>query len=99
MCVNYVRACVQTGSVASGIPQFRLPFFDIENEDEKFTFFEAVVELWPGLMIVPLVSILSTVSVAKAFSKYTSRIRSAGRRRNGNTIPVLRRRRDEIIRE
>ncbi|XP_022178509.1 sodium-independent sulfate anion transporter-like isoform X2 [Myzus persicae] len=59
---------VLTGTIASGIPQFRLLFLDYENEDEKFTFFEGLSRLWPGAIVVPLVSILSTVSVAKAFS-------------------------------
>jgi len=57
------------GTIASGIPQFRFPFLDYEDEDEKFTFFEGLSRLWPGAIVVPLVSILSTVSVAKAFSK------------------------------
>jgi sodium-independent sulfate anion transporter 11 len=57
------------GHIASGIPQFRFPFLDYEDEDEKFTFFEGLSRLWPGAIVVPLVSILSTVSVAKAFSK------------------------------
>lgn len=57
------------GKIASGIPQFRFPFSDYEDEDEKFTFVEGLNRLWPGVMVVPLVSILSTVSVAKAFSK------------------------------
>lgn len=59
---------VLTGSIASGIPQFRFPFLDYEDENEKFTFFEGLSGLWPGAIVVPLVSILSTVSVAKAFS-------------------------------
>ncbi|XP_025204771.1 sodium-independent sulfate anion transporter-like [Melanaphis sacchari] len=59
---------VLTGNIASGIPQFRFPFSDYEDEDEKFTFFEGLSRLWPGAIVVPLVSILSTVSVAKAFS-------------------------------
>ncbi|XP_022178528.1 sodium-independent sulfate anion transporter-like [Myzus persicae] len=59
---------VLTGTIASGIPQFRFPFLDYEDEDEKFTFFEGLSRLWPGAIVVPLVSILSTVSVAKAFS-------------------------------
>ncbi|XP_025414085.1 sodium-independent sulfate anion transporter-like [Sipha flava] len=59
---------VLTGHIASGIPQFRFPFLDYEDEDEKFTFFEGLSRLWPGAIVVPLVSILSTVSVAKAFS-------------------------------
>ncbi|XP_060861652.1 sodium-independent sulfate anion transporter-like [Metopolophium dirhodum] len=59
---------VLTGTIASGIPQFRFLFLDYENEDEKFTFLEGLSRLWPGVIVVPLVSILSTVSVAKAFS-------------------------------
>ncbi|KAL5243165.1 hypothetical protein ACI65C_010575 [Semiaphis heraclei] len=59
---------VLTGTIASGIPQFRFPFMDYEDEDEKFTFIEGLSRLWPGAIVVPLVSILSTVSVAKAFS-------------------------------
>ncbi|XP_001949549.1 sodium-independent sulfate anion transporter [Acyrthosiphon pisum] len=59
---------VLTGTIASGIPQFRFLFLDYENEDEKFTFLEGLSRLWPGAIVVPLVSILSTVSVAKAFS-------------------------------
>jgi len=59
---------VLTGGIANGIPQFRFPFLDYEDEDEKFTFFEGLSRLWPGMIVVPLVSILSTVSVAKAFT-------------------------------
>ncbi|XP_050537919.1 sodium-independent sulfate anion transporter-like isoform X2 [Daktulosphaira vitifoliae] len=58
-----------TGKIANGIPNFRSPFLDYEDENEKYTFFEAVSNLWPGIIIVPLVSILSTISIAKAFSR------------------------------
>ncbi|XP_050432782.1 sodium-independent sulfate anion transporter-like [Adelges cooleyi] len=57
-----------TGTIVNGIPRFRFPFLDYEDEDEKFTFVEALTKLWPGVIVVPLVSILSTISVAKAFS-------------------------------
>ncbi|KAL4122633.1 hypothetical protein QTP88_014923 [Uroleucon formosanum] len=59
---------VLTGTIDSSIPQFRFLFLDYENEDEKFTFLEGLSRLWPGAIVVPFVSILSTVSVAKAFS-------------------------------
>lgn len=49
---------------------------DYEDEDEKFTFFEGLSRLWPGVFVVPLVSILSTISVAKAFSKFNIIVKS-----------------------
>lgn len=67
---RYSETILIKGKIASGIPQFRFPFLDYEDEDEKFTFFEGLTRLWPGIIVVPLVSILSTVSVAKAFSKF-----------------------------
>lgn len=65
-----IQYFIYLGKINSGIPQFRIPFSDYEDEDEKFSFVEGVSRLWPGVIVVPLVSILSTVSVAKAFSKY-----------------------------
>lgn len=59
-----------SGKIASGIPKFHPPFLDYEDEHHKLKFIDGLATLWPAAMVVPLVSILSTVSVAKAFSKY-----------------------------
>lgn len=67
--LNVFTICICIGKIVNGIPNFRSPFSDHEDNDEKFTFFEAVQNLWPGIIIVPLVSILSTISIAKAFSE------------------------------
>jgi len=59
-----------TGSIKSGIPPFALPPFSTapsEHEDSK-TFNEMVAQLGSAIIVIPLIAILESVAIAKAFA-------------------------------
>ncbi|XP_059607532.1 sodium-independent sulfate anion transporter-like isoform X2 [Phlebotomus argentipes] len=58
-----------TGNVASGLPPFRPPPFTTVVANETVSFSEMIHTLGSGIVAIPLVSILESVAVAKAFSK------------------------------
>jgi sodium-independent sulfate anion transporter 11 len=58
-----------TGQVKNGIPSFRVPDFEVNNENQTITFIEIVEDLGSGLIFLPLVAVLANVAIAKAFSK------------------------------
>ena len=58
-----------TGQIKEGLPPFRLPPFESELNGEKYYFSDMVRALGLSLITLPLVSILESVAIAKAFSK------------------------------
>ncbi len=52
-----------TGNITSGLPEFKPPTFGTAN----VTFAEIVEDLGSTLFVVPLISILESVAIAKAF--------------------------------
>lgn len=57
-------------NVDSGIPSFQLPKFNVERANETIGFIEICSELGSGLILLPLVSVLANVAIAKSFSEY-----------------------------
>jgi solute carrier family 26 (sodium-independent sulfate anion transporter), member 11 len=55
--------------VPSGIPSFQLPNFTAKDGNETIEFEEIVLDIGSGLILLPLVSILANVAIAKSFSK------------------------------
>ncbi|KAF5293533.1 hypothetical protein FQA39_LY03018 [Lamprigera yunnana] len=56
------------GSVQSGIPPMSLPKFSAQVGNETVTFVEMVHRLNAGIVVLPVVAVLSNVAVAKAFA-------------------------------
>uniref|UniRef100_A0A1B0DCH0 SLC26A/SulP transporter domain-containing protein n=1 Tax=Phlebotomus papatasi TaxID=29031 RepID=A0A1B0DCH0_PHLPP len=59
-----------TGNVVSGLPPFQPPPFTTTVNNETVPFSEMIKTLGSGIVAIPLVSILESVAVAKAFCKY-----------------------------
>lgn len=55
--------------VNAGIPSFELPKFHVEHENRTIGFVDICSDLGSGFIVLPLVSILANVAIAKAFSK------------------------------
>lgn len=58
-----------TGNITEGLPPFSLPPFTIVNGNHTYTFVEAVNELGSGILSIPLIAILESIAIAKAFCK------------------------------
>lgn len=58
--------------VDAGVPSFQLPDFSVESDNKTIGFVEICRDIGSGLILLPLVSILANVAIAKAFSKLTS---------------------------
>ena len=66
-----------TGDIDGGIPNFQPPFFSIPaNEtghgepEEDIGFGEMVQELGAAIIIIPIIAILESIAIAKAFCKF-----------------------------
>ncbi|XP_037945077.1 sodium-independent sulfate anion transporter [Teleopsis dalmanni] len=58
------------GKITKGIPPFQLPPFSTTNENgETVSFTEMFSELTTSIVTIPLVSVVESIAVAKAFSK------------------------------
>ena len=58
-----------TGEIKKGLPNFFLPPFSSEHEGQTFNFLEMCNELGILLITIPIVSMLESVAITKAFSK------------------------------
>ncbi|XP_054284812.1 sodium-independent sulfate anion transporter-like isoform X2 [Macrosteles quadrilineatus] len=58
-----------TGDVASGFPPFNLPPFSTVEGNRTVYLPEMVTRLGSGIIVIPLVAILESISIAKAFAK------------------------------
>lgn len=67
--VNGSEPFLLIGDIQSGLPEFSLPPFSTNFNGEDYTFSDMVRALGPALLTIPLVSILESVAIAKAFSK------------------------------
>ncbi|KAL0279267.1 UNVERIFIED_CONTAM: hypothetical protein PYX00_000868 [Menopon gallinae] len=57
-----------SGKIPEGLPPFRLPRFSTEFGNRTYSFTEMCYEIGSGIFILPLVSVLANVTIAKAFS-------------------------------
>lgn len=60
---------VLTGHVKRGLPEFRLPPFESQVGNETYTFIDMISALGTGCLVVPMLSLLETISIAKVFCK------------------------------
>lgn len=56
--------------VDPGVPSFQLPDFSVEHNNKTIGFIEICSDIGSGLILLPLVSILANVAIAKSFSKF-----------------------------
>lgn len=61
-----------TGHIDAGLPTIAPPSFSISVENRTETFVEICKNLGSGIVIVPLISIIGNVAIAKAFCKFSS---------------------------
>ncbi|KAM3843405.1 sodium-independent sulfate anion transporter isoform 1-T2 [Vipera latastei] len=57
-----------TGTIPQGLPLFQPPPFSIITSNQTIGFKEMVQAIGPGLAVVPLMGLLETVAIAKAFA-------------------------------
>lgn len=55
--------------VDPGVPSFKLPDFSIERDNTTIGFIEICSDIGSGLILLPLVSVLANVAIAKSFSE------------------------------
>ena len=74
---NYSCTFMLTGDIDGGIPNFQLPFFSIPANEtghgepaEDIGFGEMVQELGAAIIIIPIIAILESIAIAKAFCKF-----------------------------
>lgn len=58
------------GNVESGLPDFKLPPFESLVGNETYNFVGMASKLGSGILVVPLLSILENISLAKFFGKF-----------------------------
>ncbi|XP_053562450.1 sodium-independent sulfate anion transporter [Bombina bombina] len=59
---------ILTGKTAEGLPQFQIPPFYETTANGTVTFRNMVQEIGPGLLIIPLMGLLESVAIARAFA-------------------------------
>uniref|UniRef100_A0A182VPV5 STAS domain-containing protein n=1 Tax=Anopheles minimus TaxID=112268 RepID=A0A182VPV5_9DIPT len=67
--VGNVQPFLLTGNVTPGLPPFKLPPFATSMDGRAYTFSEMIAELGTSLITLPLIAILESIAIAKAFSK------------------------------
>ncbi|XP_075144822.1 sodium-independent sulfate anion transporter [Haematobia irritans] len=53
----------------SGLPNLTLPIFTIETPEKTFTFWEMVADMNVGIIVIPIVGILTNISIGKLTPK------------------------------
>lgn len=56
--------------VDPGLPAFKLPEFSVEKDNKTISFVEMCSDIGSGLIMLPLISILANVAIAKSFSEF-----------------------------
>ncbi|XP_053972906.1 sodium-independent sulfate anion transporter-like isoform X2 [Hylaeus volcanicus] len=58
-----------TGHVKQGLPEFQPPPFQTYHKNETYHFVDMVSALGSGCLVIPLLSLLETISIAKVFNE------------------------------
>lgn len=76
-CLNGPPPFKVIGDIPQGMPDIKIPPFGFEEvvnattgETITHTFWEMVSELGSGIIVVPLITLLESIAVCKAFGKY-----------------------------
>ncbi|XP_014469968.1 PREDICTED: sodium-independent sulfate anion transporter-like [Dinoponera quadriceps] len=59
---------ILTGHVKQGLPEFRLPPFEAHVGNETYTFLDMLSSMGSGCVVIPMLSLLESISIAKVFS-------------------------------
>ncbi|XP_011497709.1 PREDICTED: sodium-independent sulfate anion transporter-like [Ceratosolen solmsi marchali] len=59
---------VLSGTVQSGLPSIKLPNFTTVVQNQTYSFMDICSHLGSGIIVIPLVSVLANVAIAKVFS-------------------------------
>lgn len=59
---------ILTGKTAEGLPEFQLPPFSEKTDNRTVSFGEMVQNIGPGLFVIPLMGLLESVAIARAFA-------------------------------
>ncbi|XP_008053385.1 sodium-independent sulfate anion transporter [Carlito syrichta] len=59
---------ILTGETAAGLPPFRAPPFSVTTDNRTISFPEMIQDMGAGLAVVPLMGLLESIAVAKAFA-------------------------------
>ncbi|XP_043790254.1 sodium-independent sulfate anion transporter isoform X3 [Apis laboriosa] len=62
---------ILSGKIQSGLPNFSLPPFSSHIGNETYTFWQMTSHIGSGIIVLPLVSVLANVAIAKAFGIMT----------------------------
>ncbi|XP_050537914.1 sodium-independent sulfate anion transporter-like [Daktulosphaira vitifoliae] len=57
-----------SSNVEPGLPKFQVPAFETTYKNETYTFIDMASKLGSGILVVPLLSILENISLAKFFA-------------------------------
>jgi len=64
-----MRLCV-AGKIPSGLPEFDLPKFSITRDNGTTVgFFEMVSEIGSGVIVLPIIGLIETISICKTFGQ------------------------------
>nr|XP_023412597.1 sodium-independent sulfate anion transporter isoform X3 [Loxodonta africana] len=63
---------VLTGETAEGLPPVRIPPFSVTTANGTISFTEMVQDMGAGLAVVPLIGLLESIAVAKAFASQSN---------------------------
>uniref|UniRef100_A0A182ITK8 SLC26A/SulP transporter domain-containing protein n=1 Tax=Anopheles atroparvus TaxID=41427 RepID=A0A182ITK8_ANOAO len=66
---GYSELFLLTGNVTAGLPPLRPPPFTTTLDGQTFSFSDMLSELGSSLITLPLIGILESIAIAKAFSK------------------------------
>lgn len=58
-----------TGNIIEGLPPFALPPFSTVHDNKTYNFLDMTTELGSSIASVPLIAILESIAVAKAFGE------------------------------
>lgn len=59
-----------TGNIMAGLPSFQPPPFSTTHKNETYNFVDMMNILGTSVISVPLIALLESIAVAKAFGKY-----------------------------
>uniref|UniRef100_A0A8C5KTK8 Sodium-independent sulfate anion transporter n=1 Tax=Jaculus jaculus TaxID=51337 RepID=A0A8C5KTK8_JACJA len=80
---------ILTGETAEGLPPVRTPPFSLTTANETVSFTEMVQNMGAGLAVVPLMGLLESIAVAKAFASQNNYRIDANQELLGLTVPLL----------
>ncbi|GFR74065.1 sodium-independent sulfate anion transporter [Elysia marginata] len=67
--VNIEGYVTVTGNITGGLPPFRLPAFEVQSDNVTMSTSEVFSTLGAGIGIVPLLALVETMAIGKAFAR------------------------------